>query len=300
MSLQRTIAKRIVGKGVGLHSGVDVDFAFCPAPADTGIVFRRTDQDGDAAIIPARYDHVADTRLCTVIANRHGQSVATIEHIMSALAGLKIDNAVVEVSAPETPVMDGSASPFVAMLLKAGIREQDAPRRVLRVVREVGAGNDKAWARLSPSDEFRLSFNISYDNPLLAEQSIHFHPGFQSFESEIARARTFCLYEEIEGMWAAGLAKGGSLENAVVVQGDKVLNPEGLRYDNESARHKALDAIGDLYTSGFQIVGAYHGERAGHALNNQLLRALFADPANYVIEPETADADDLRLVDAAD
>lgn len=300
VSYQKTIATSVERNGVGLHSGVDVRIAFLPAPADTGIVFRRSDMEGDAATIPARFDHVADTRLCTAIANAHGASVATIEHVMSALAGMEIDNCIVEVSAPETPVMDGSAAPFVEMIREAGVAEQVAPRKVIRVLREVRVGEGESWARLAPSDEFRLSFNIAFANELLAAQSTQFHPAFQSFEEDIARARTFCLYEEIEGMWAAGLAKGGSLDNAVVVKGDTVLNPEGLRYDDESVRHKALDAIGDLYTAGHAIVGAYHGERAGHALNNQLLRALFADRANYVIELESADWEELRLVDAAD
>lgn len=298
--MQRTIANRIAGQGVALHSGADVSFAFMPAAPDTGIIFQRTDLSGDAAIVPARFDHVADTRLCTVIANRSGASVATIEHIMAALAGLEIDNVIVEVSAAETPVMDGSAAPFVAMLREAGIVEQDAPRKVLRVLKEVTVGEGDYWARLSPSDEFRLSFNISFANPLLAAQSTHFHRAFNDFERDIASARTFCLYEEIQGMWDAGLAKGGSLDNAVVVKGNEVMNPEGLRFDDESVRHKALDAIGDLYTSGMQIVGAYHGERAGHGLNNALLKALFADASNYVIESDEVDWAEMLLVDAAD
>lgn len=299
MVYQKTVSQRVEASGVALHSGVDVHMAFVPAGADTGIVFHRTDLEGEAAIIPARFDHVADTRLCTVIANRHGNSVATIEHIMAALAGLEIDNVIVEISGAETPVMDGSAKPFVDLLRQARPVELDAPRRIVRVLREVTVGDGDYWARLMPSDEFRLSFNIAFANPLLAEQSTHFHKALNDFEDDIASARTFCLYEEIEGMWAAGLAKGGSLENAVVVKGDQVMNPEGLRFEDESVRHKALDAIGDLYTAGHLIVGAYHGERAGHALNNKLLRALFSDPANYVIETDGV-AWDAALVDAAD
>lgn len=299
MAYQKTIAERVEAAGIALHSGAEVRMAFAPAVANSGIVFHRTDLEGDAAIIPARFDYVADTRLCTVIANAHGTSVATIEHIMAALSGLEIDNVIVELSGAETPVMDGSAQPFVDMLRQARPIELDAPRNVVRVLREVTAGEGDYWARLSPSNEFRLSFNISFANPLLAEQSTHFHKALNSFEDDIASARTFCLYEEIEGMWAAGLAKGGSLDNAVVVKGDQVMNPEGLRYEDESVRHKALDAIGDLFTAGHLIVGAYHGERAGHALNNKLLRALFADPANYVIETEVM-AWDAALVDAAD
>lgn len=298
VAFQKTIANRIETRGVALHSGVDVTMAFAPAPAGTGIVFRRTDLEGEAALIPARFDHVADTRLCTVIANRHGASVATIEHIMAALAGMEIDNVFVELSGAETPVMDGSARPFVDMLRTARPVQQDARRKFIRVLKEVRAGEGDYWASLKPADEFSLSFNISFANPLLASQSTSFDKVSGDFVRDIASARTFCLYEEIEGMWAAGLAKGGSLDNAVVVKGDQVMNPEGLRFEDESVRHKALDAIGDLYTAGHAVVGAYHGERAGHALNNQLLRALFADPANYAIEE--VQAWDAELVDAAD
>lgn len=301
VSLQRTIARRVERHGTALHSGLEVAIAFSPAEPGTGIVFRRSDMDGAAALIPARHDHVADTRLCTVIANAHGASVATIEHVMAALSGMKVDNVIVDVSGAETPVMDGSSGPFVAMIREAGIVEQNAPRRVLRVLKEVRVGEGDYWARLTPSEEFRLSFNIAFDNPLLASQSTQFHPDFGDFEQDIAPARTFCLFEEIEKMRAMGLARGGSLDNAVVVQGDKVLNPEGLRFGDESVRHKLLDAIGDLRTAGYQIIGHYHGERAGHALNNKLLHALFADPTAYVIEDAAAmDWDDVRIADAAD
>lgn len=301
MNLQRTIARRIERHGIALHSGQKVAIAFSPAEAGAGVMFRRSDMEGDAALIPARHDHVADTRLCTVIANRSGASVATIEHVMAAISGMKVDNIIVDVSGAETPVMDGSAGPFVDMIREAGLVEQNAPRRQLRVLKEVRVGEGDYWARLTPCDEFRLSFNIAFDNPLLASQSTQFHPDFGDFERDIAPARTFCLFEEIEKMRAMGLAQGGSLDNAVVVHGDKVLNPEGLRFGDESVRHKLLDAIGDLRTAGYGIIGHYHGERAGHGLNNQLLRALFADPSAWVIEdaPST-DWEAARVADAAD
>lgn len=300
VNFQRTIAKRVERTGTGLHSGLPVTLAFVPAAPDAGIVFRRTDMEAAAADIPARFDHVADTRLCTLIANAAGARVGTIEHVMAALAGLRLDNLLIEVSGPETPVMDGSSTAFVEMLREAGIVEQAAPRRVIRVLKDVQVGEGEVFARLKPADGFRVSFNIAFDNPLLAAQSASFRADVDDFERDLAPARTFCLYEEIEKMWQAGLARGGSLENAVVVRGHEVLNPEGLRFEDESVRHKALDAVGDLYTAGGQIIGHYHGERAGHALNNRLLKALFADPSAYQIEEMATDWEAARLSDAAD
>lgn len=300
MSLQRTIARKVERHGVGLHSGHPATIALSPAPEGSGIIFRRSDIGGVQGVIPARFDHVADTRLCTMIANQHGARIGTIEHVMSALWGMGVDNCIVDVSGQEVPVMDGSAGPFVEMIAEAGVVEQDAPRTVIRVLREVRVGTDTAWARIAPADEFRLSFNIAFDNPLLASQTTGFHPDFNSFERDIAPARTFCLFEEIEKMQSMGLARGGSLENAVVVRGSEVLNPEGLRFDDESVRHKALDAMGDLFTAGHRIIGHYHGERAGHGLTNQLLRALFADPAAWTLETVSTDWEAARLSDAAD
>lgn len=297
---QRTIGKRVKSTGVGLHSGDRVNMTIAPAEPGHGIQFLRTDLPEGKGLIPADFRHVVDTQLCTMIGNQHGATVGTIEHLMSAFAGMGVDNALVELSAGEMPVMDGSANAFVQMIRDAGVVEQDAPRRFIRVLKTVRVGDDTSWASLSPADEFEISFNISFPNPILAAQSYRFKPGFDGFEADMAPARTFCLYEEIEFMWNRGLAKGGSLENAVVVRGDEVMNPEGLRFDNEGARHKALDALGDLFTAGMPLVAHFHGERAGHRLNNEVLKALFADETAYCIEEAPSTWQAAELVDAAD
>lgn len=297
---QRTIGKRVKSTGVGLHSGDRVNMTIAPSEPGHGIQFLRTDLPEGKGLIPADFRHVVDTQLCTMIGNQHGATVGTIEHLMSAFAGMGVDNALVELSAGEMPVMDGSANAFVQMIRDAGVVEQDAPRRFIRVLKTVRVGDDTSWASLSPADEFEISFNISFPNPILAAQSYRFKPGFDGFEADMAPARTFCLYEEIEFMWNRGLAKGGSLENAVVVRGDEVMNPEGLRFDNEGARHKALDALGDLFTAGMPLVAHFHGERAGHRLNNEVLKALFADETAYCIEEAPSTWQAAELVDAAD
>lgn len=297
---QRTIGKRVKSTGVGLHSGDRVNMNIAPAEPGHGIQFLRTDLPEGKGLIPADFRHVVDTQLCTMIGNQHGATVGTIEHLMSAFAGMGVDNALVELSAGEMPVMDGSANAFVQMIRDAGVVEQDAPRRFIRVLKTVRVGDDTSWASLSPADEFEISFNISFPNPILAAQSYRFKPGFDGFEADMAPARTFCLYEEIEFMWNRGLAKGGSLENAVVVRGDEVMNPEGLRFDNEGARHKALDALGDLFTAGMPLIAHFHGERAGHRLNNEVLKALFADETAYCIEEAPSTWQAAELVDAAD
>lgn len=297
---QRTIGKCVKSTGVGLHSGDRVNMTIAPAEPGHGIQFLRTDMPEGKGLIPADFRHVVDTQLCTMIGNRHGATIGTIEHLMSAFAGMGVDNALVELSAGEMPVMDGSANAFVQMIRDAGVVEQDAPRRFIRVLKTVRVGDDTSWASLSPADEFEISFNISFPNPILAAQSYRFKPGFDGFEADMAPARTFCLYEEIEFMWNRGLAKGGSLENAVVVRGDEVMNPEGLRFDNEGARHKALDALGDLFTAGMPLIAHFHGERAGHRLNNEVLKALFADETAYCIEEAPSTWQAAELVDAAD
>lgn len=297
---QRTIGKRVKSTGVGLHSGDRVNMTIAPAEPGHGIQFLRTDLPEGKGLIPADFRHVVDTQLCTMIGNQHGATVGTIEHLMSAFAGMGVDNALVELSAGEMPVMDGSANAFVQMIRDAGVVEQNAPRRFIRVLKTVRVGDDTSWASLSPADEFEISFNISFPNPILAAQSYRFKPGFDGFEADMAPARTFCLYEEIEFMWNRGLAKGGSLENAVVVRGDEVMNPEGLRFDNEGARHKALDALGDLFTAGMPLIAHFHGERAGHRLNNEVLKALFADETAYCIEEAPSTWQAAELVDAAD
>lgn len=247
-----------------------------PAPPDTGIVFRRTDIGGRGAAIPARWEHVVDTRMCTTIGV--GQAVVgTIEHLMAALSGCEIDNAIIELNGAEVPVMDGSAEPFVFLIECAGVSEQDAPRRFIRILKPVSVCEGDRVASLAPDDGFSVSFEIDFDSPAVARQDCSFRLVNGTFKSDICRARTFGFLHEVDQLLAQGLARGGSLDNAVVVSGDKVLNEGGLRYTNEFVRHKVLDSIGDLYLAGGPIIGHFHGRQSGHALNHRLLKTLFAD-----------------------
>lgn len=274
---QRTLKNAITCSGTGLHSGAKVQMALRPAPADTGIVFRRTDAAGRGAEIPGRWDRVTDTRMNTTIGDGEGTVVGTIEHLMSALAGAGIDNCVVELGGPEVPVMDGSAAPFVFLIECAGIRELAAPRRAIEILRTVSVGDRERSAVLTPGKGFSVSFEIDFDSAAIGRQEFFVDLANGAYARDIARARTFGFEHEVEALRAAGLGRGGSLDNAVVVSGDAVLNEDGLRYDDEFVRHKVLDSIGDLYLAGGPIMGHFHGYRSGHALNNELLRAVFAD-----------------------
>lgn len=275
---QRTLKSSISCSGVGLHSGEKVSLTLNPADSGTGIVFKQTDIAGGGASIPAKWDHVVDTRLCTTIGNGDGVTVATVEHLMAALAGCGIDNALIELNGSEVPIMDGSAQPFVFLVECAGVVDQDEPRRVIRVLKSVSARDGNGEARLSPGSFLSLDIKIDFDCDAISRQSLSIGIVNGSFAKELARARTFGFLHEVEALWAAGFAKGGSLENAVVVSGDKVLNEGGLRYEDEFVRHKILDAVGDLYLAGAPIIGKFEGVYSGHATNNALLRALFADP----------------------
>ena len=271
---QQTL-KTIIGcRGIGLHSGHKVTMTLNPAPANTGIVFRRTDA---AAEIRASWANTADSALCTVLSNGKGISISTVEHLMAALAGAEIDNAIVELDGPEVPVMDGSSAPFLFLIECAGVVEQDAPRRAIKVLKSVSVIEDDATAALSPDDGFSMSFEIDFDNPLIRRQDISLAFDEETFKSELSRARTFGLLDEVDRLRAAGLARGGSLDNAIVVGRDHVLNTGGLRYDNEFVRHKLLDAFGDLYLAGGPIIGSFRGVRSGHAHTRRLLATLFAD-----------------------
>jgi len=272
---QRTLRSSVSCVGVGLHSGKPASLTLQPAAIDAGIVFKRTDIGG--AAIPAKWNHVVDSRMCTTIGDGNGVVIGTVEHLMAALAGCGIDNAVVEVDGPEVPIMDGSAQPFVAMVAAAGVVNQDASRRVIRVLKTVSVEAGNSQARLSPGLCLSLDVAIDFASGAVAKQSLSIGVVNGSFARELAGARTFGFLQEVEKLWAAGLAKGGSLDNAVVVSGDKVLNQEGLRFDDEFVRHKILDAVGDLYLAGAPIIGNFHGVRSGHAINNALLKALFAD-----------------------
>ena len=246
-----------------------------PAPSDSGIMFRRADRGG--ACVAATWRNIQESPLCTTLTNREGVSVATVEHLLAAFAGAEIDNAFVELDGPEIPVMDGSAEPFLFLIERAGIVEQDAPRRAIKVLKPVRVADEDCAATLEPDVGFSVSFEIDFSNPLVRRQDIALSIDTESFKADLARARTFGFLEEVERLRAAGLARGGSLDNAVVVSDGKVLNTGGLRYADEFVRHKALDAVGDLYLAGGPIIGHFHGVRSGHALNRRLLEALFAD-----------------------
>jgi len=274
---QHTLKSSIDCSGIGLHSGAKVSMTLNPADADTGIVFRRTDVAGAGATIPARWDSVVDTRLNTTVGNGDGIVVGTIEHLMAAFSGAGIDNAFVEISGPEVPIMDGSSAPFLFLIECVGIVEQYAARRVIEILKPVSVGGRDRSAVLSPGKSFSISFEIDFEGTLIDHQQFFANLKNGAFQSEIARARTFGFEDDVAQLRAAGLARGGSLDNAVVVSGDRVLNDDGLRYEDEFVRHKVLDSIGDLYLAGGSILGHFHGFRSGHALNHDLLRALFAD-----------------------
>jgi len=284
---QKTLRSEISCSGIGLHSGAHVTMTMHPAAPDTGIVFRRTDIVGGGVELPARWDLVTDTMLGTTIGNADGVRVATIEHLMSALYGCEIDNAVIEISGPEVPVMDGSAAPFVFLIECAGVQGQDAPRMALEVTKPIHIQDGDRSASLLPAPVFSVEYEIHFESEAISRQSCLFHLVNGTFKTDICRARTFGFERDVNKLREAGLALGGSLKNAVVVGmgGDKVLNEEGLRYEDEFVRHKALDCIGDLYLAGAPIRGLYRGLYAGHALNNQLLRKLFAEKDAFRLVP---------------
>ena len=250
--------------------------ALLPAPPGTGVLFRRTDMGPDAEI-KAHRDNVVDSRLCTTIGNGNGLSVGTIEHLMAAFAGCGVENVVVELNGAEVPIMDGSARPFVFLIECAGIVEQDATRRAIQVLKEISVGNETRWASIAPADYFSLHCEIAFDHHAIGTQSFDYDSRQSSFEDELSSARTFCLAADVEKMRAAGLALGGSLDNAVVIGEHGLLNEEGLRYDTEFARHKALDCIGDLSLAGAPLLAHVESYCAGHAMNHQLLDALLDD-----------------------
>lgn len=272
---QKTLAGAVRCTGIGLHSGVKVSMTLKPAEPNTGITFVRTDLPGQPRI-PARWDRVVDTRMCTVLGNAEGITIGTVEHLMAALAGLGIDNAEVEVDAPELPVMDGSSSPFVFLIECAGFVEQASPRRALRIREPVRVSGDGWMVSLAPAETFSLAVEIDYGSAAVAHQALELDIFDGVFKRDLARARTFGFLEDVERLRAAGLARGGSLDNAVVISGDRILNEDGLRYDDECVRHKALDALGDLYLVGAPIIGRFEGRCSGHAGNNLLLRTLFS------------------------
>jgi UDP-3-O-[3-hydroxymyristoyl] N-acetylglucosamine deacetylase len=288
LSYQHTLAGPAICAGVGLHSGQRVRVSIRPAPVGSGIVFVRTDLDGDNRV-RVTAEAVVQTRLCTVIANDSGVTVATIEHLMAALAALDVDNAVVELDGPEVPIMDGSALPFVQLLDRAGRRRQEAERKYIEVLETVEIVDGAKCARLSPADRFELAFEIEFPTPVIGRQRVELAVTEDSFRRELADCRTFGFLHEVEALRQAGLARGGTMENAVVIDGDRVLNPEGLRRPDEFVRHKALDAVGDLYALGAPIIGRFEGVLAGHALNNLVARALMQRPEAWRLRPLVTD-----------
>ena len=285
MLKQRTLKSLIRASGVGLHSGVKVNMALRPAAPNTGIVFRRVDLD-PVIDLPARADQVGDTRMCSCL-ERLGAKVGTIEHLMSAFAGLGIDNAYVDLDAAEVPILDGSASPFVFLIQSAGIEEQSAAKKFIRIkrpieVRESDRGGDK-WARFEPYEGFSLKFSITFNHPAIDRtgQEVFIVFAEHSYTREVARARTFGFMQEVEWLRENGLALGGGLDNAVVLDEYRVLNGDGLRYNDEFVKHKVLDAIGDLYLLGHPLLAAFSAHKSGHALNNALARELLAQPESW-------------------
>lgn len=254
-----------------------------PASADYGIWFRRTDVVGLDPMVPARWDAVEASRLCTRLANADGVSVSTVEHLMAALAGLGLNNALIEIDGPEVPILDGSAAPFVAGLLARGRQAQGQPVRALRILKTVEVREGDAWARLEPAETMEIDFHIDFAARAIGAQSHRAVMANGAFVRELSDSRTFCLQADVEAMRRAGLALGGTLENAVVFDGDRVLSPGGLRRPDEPVRHKMLDAFGDLALAGAPILGRYTGNRAGHALTNRLLRTLFASPGAFAL-----------------
>ena len=287
--MQSTLKTSIRFVGTGLHSGKPVRMTILPADADSGLVFLRTDlaqgaADAKAARIPALWNMAEQSPLCTRLVNAHGASVSTVEHVMAALAGCGIHNALIEIDGPEVPILDGSARPFAAAILKAGTRTIGGPVRAIRILRPVQVRSGDAWARLSPADGLTIRFSIDFPDAAIGRQSKTLKMANGAFLRELADSRTFCRQADVDAMRGQGLALGGTYTNAVVVDGDKVLSPGGLRHADEAVRHKMLDALGDLMLAGAPIIGLYEGHRAGHSLTNGLLHALMAEPDAWRLE----------------
>ena len=278
---QRTLKHNIRATGVGIHSGKNISITLKPAPADTGIIFRRTDLD-PIIEIAACVTNIGDTTLSSCLV-RDGVRVATIEHLMSAFAGLSIDNAYVDINAEEVPIMDGSAGPFVFLIQSAGILEQDASKYFIRIKKKIEVRQEDKYATLEPFNGFKVSFLVDYDHPLFHNETQKTTLDFSntSYVKEISRARTFGFLSQLDYLRANNLSLGGSLDNVIVIDSDRVLNEEGLRYPDEFVRHKILDAVGDLYLIGHNILGAFTGHKSGHTLNNQLLHTLLAAPTAW-------------------
>lgn len=288
-AFQHTLQGPAIFEGVGVHTGLSTRVCVRPAPADFGIVFVRTDEKRKDNRVTVSPEAVCKTQLGTVIANTAGVTVATIEHLMAALVMLGVDNALVELDGPEVPIMDGSALPFIQVLDRAGRRGQDAPRRYIEILERVEAADGDKRAALSPSDHFEVAFEIDFPSAAIGRQRVDLAMDERAFRHELADCRTFGFLHEVEALRAVGLARGGSLDNVVVIEGDRILNPEGLRRPDEFVRHKALDAIGDLYVLGYPIIGRFEGVLAGHGINNALVRALLERPSAWRLRTTVAE-----------
>ena len=294
--MQHTLKTDITINGIGLHSGKTVHMVIRPATSDHGIVFKRTDLEEGMNMIPAAYDRVVDTRLCTMIANEHKAFVGTIEHLMAALRGCGVDNALIEIDAAEVPVMDGSSKAFVEAIEIAGLQVQSKPRRAIKVLKEITVQDGDKQVRLSPSMVPVYAGRIDFNHSDIGTQEYSLKLINGNFKHDVADCRTFGFLKDVEAMRAAGLALGGSLDNAVVLDDNGVMNPDGLRCDDEFVRHKILDAVGDLSLAGGPILGRYDGVRAGHALNNAILHALFADPTAWMPVDLFVEVDETSVV----
>ncbi len=288
---QHTLKAPIHCSGVGLHTGISATVTLEPAAIDTGIIFRVANDQGRTIDIPAHWSNVVESPLCTTLTDRNGATVMTIEHLMAALNGCGIDNAIVSVAGPEVPIMDGSAAPFVFLIECAGSVPQTAPRRALRVLKAVRVGDDLSWASLEPADTPSVECSIDFDSKAIARQSGVVSVDAAAFKTEVSRARTFGFLKDVDRLRAAGRALGGSLDNVVVIDGDTVMNEGGLRYDDEFVRHKLLDAIGDLYLAGGPLIGKFRSSRPSHALTRRLLEAVFTSHA--VAKTEAVDLFDV-------
>lgn len=278
---QKTLKRPIAGSGIGLHTGCEISLTLRPAGAGVGIIFVRTDIPANRNVIPARWDRVSYTRLCTTIANEQGTSVATIEHLMAALHGCGIDNAIVEIDGPEVPIVDGSSAPWVRLIEQAGLICQAARQRVIRVHKRVEVRDGDTIAVLMPAEAMRYTVEIDFANSVIGFQKRSFELKSNAFSRELAAARTFGFVREVEALRSQGLVQGGSLDNAIVIDGNTILNEGGLRFSDEFVRHKILDSVGDLYLAGAPILGHFYGRKTGHAANNRILHALFSDRNNW-------------------
>lgn len=293
--MQNTLSSPVIVNGIGLHSGKAVHMVLHPAPADHGIVFKRSDVEGEINLIPALYDRVIDTRMNTMVANEQGVRVGTIEHLMAALRGCNIDNVLIDIDSAEVPVMDGSSKPFVDAIESVGVQRQSMPRRAIKILKEILVRDGDKEVRLSPSLVPVYAASIDFPHAMIGFQEYSLTLVNGNFRHDVADCRTFGFLKDVQALHAAGLGLGGSLDNAVVMDDDGVLSPGGLRCQDEFVRHKVLDAVGDLALAGGPILGRYDGVRAGHALNNAVLKALFADSSAWIMVDLYVDLEEVRF-----